>query len=34
MVDLSAFDEWGLLVSYRLLRTGGLEFIDFTFAPS
>jgi hypothetical protein len=27
--DLTAYDEYGVLLAFRLLREGGTEFIDF-----
>jgi hypothetical protein len=29
--DLSAYDEWGVLIAFRRQGDGGVEFIDFLF---
>jgi hypothetical protein len=28
-IDLTAYDEWNVLLSFRRLRNGEIEFIDF-----
>jgi hypothetical protein len=32
--DLTAYDEWGVLISFRVMPSGEIQFIDFRIFDS